>query len=101
MARMLYCIEHEEMALTEDFPKYGFSGHITTASILGEPYPEIDFCELDLGWATCPPPVYDLDGYIEVHGQPPSPLTEDLEEVYPFWVFDPHTDRMVMEERVQ
>lgn len=70
MAKMLFCIEHERMVYVCNPEIYGLFGH-------PEVNTEMDLCEFPLGWATCPPPEFDLDQYIQEHGQPPA-ITEDF-----------------------
>lgn len=106
MKTTLYCIHCSKTVLAEtDFAGRMF--HYNTVQVNNSPDPgvryDLEACEMKGGYAACPPPEYDLEGYIVEHGLPPSPVNEfcgDLEEVYPLWVFDPNTEHMVMEDRV-
>ena len=65
---MLYCIKHEEMEKVEfggyDLAGQKHTGHLEDIKIDDYPYFEIDFCEFPDGWATCPPPKFDMDSWL-------------------------------------
>jgi len=58
-----YCILHEEMVALE--PGL-ISGHMIECrgDSIYDP-PEIEFCDFPDGWATCPPPEFDMDEFLK------------------------------------
>ena len=71
----LYCISHEKMVMAEE----PILGHAYTENhYVGDIWmgAEIEFCEFESGWATCPPPEFDLDSYVQEHGTPPAIVDE-------------------------
>jgi len=62
---MLYCIEHESMVR----PEQPILGHLVAIFNTDAPS-EVDFCEFEMGWATCPPPEFDMDLFMETVEEP-------------------------------
>lgn len=56
MSKMLYCIEHERMFHAEEGIVFG---HEIIIRASADESPELEFCEFENGWATCPPPVVE------------------------------------------
>lgn len=75
MPKELYCIEHEEMVQTFHSPKSDLQH---TGWAMTDEWGDMYWCDFDMGWATCPPPEFDLQAYIEENGQPPAVLLEDF-----------------------
>ena len=69
----LYCIKHEKMVAAHELympPAY----HWNTIQVSNSPDPgfryDVEFCLFDGGWATCPPPEFNMDAWMET-AQPP------------------------------
>jgi hypothetical protein len=87
MKTELFCIRHQHMVLAEtDFAGRYF--HMETVRVNNSPDPgdryDLETCEFQEGYAACPPPVFDLEAYIEQNGEPPEILCGSLEaeEIY-------------------
>lgn len=87
--KQLFCIEHEGMVDAE-FGKV--FGHIVKPLVYPPDW-EIDFCEFPSGWATCPPPPFDIDEYIKKNGEPPAIIESDF---LPY-TYDVDRDEIVQE----
>ena len=76
----LYCIKHGRMEkaqhMFDSFNIYHSDGvEDERAIVIGFIHEvhlprELDWCEFDGGWATTPPPVVDMDTFIETVAQP-------------------------------
>lgn len=97
MSEMLYCIKHEKMVKSEA------SIHLETIRVNNAPDPgdryDVEECVFPLGWATCPPPESNIESLAEQ--EPDRDTLDDPDGLFPFWVYEPATQTMVMEERVQ
>lgn len=62
MTALIYCIKHEEMVYPEK-PLFGHPVFVRTNHGT-----EIEFCEFEHGWATTPPPEFDMDAWIDSIG---------------------------------
>lgn len=88
----LYCIHHERMVepFTSPYAPLSHSFWVDT----GDPETEdLVICDFDGGWATCPPPDFDLDEYIEQNGQPPAIIESDFSP----YTYDVELDKILVE----
>ena len=75
MKTELYCIRHEQIVWAELKP---IMGHIEIVEVTEYPFHDADFCEFEDGWATVPPPEFDLQEYVDQMGQTPAVLEDFL-----------------------
>jgi hypothetical protein len=54
---------------------------------------EMTYCDFEGGYATCPPPEFDLDAYIEQNGAPPLVIESDFNP----YDYDVERDQIVVE----
>lgn len=66
---MLYCIKHEKMVKAEDNQDTGLI-HCDVVDVPLPPFYEMDACEFPLGWATVPPPAFDIDEFMKTFVEP-------------------------------
>ena len=68
MKGLLYCIKHEKTVKAYHSVAIGLS-HLHTVRINNSPDPgtryDVDECDFPQGWATVPPPDFDMDLFME------------------------------------
>jgi hypothetical protein len=89
----LYCILHEEFAIP--YPSsYAPINHSGWArSVEGPEFEDMYVCGFEGGWATCPPPEFGLDEYIDTHGAPPLVIESDFNP----YDYDVERDEIIVE----
>lgn len=77
---MLYCIKHEKMVKAEESGGTGLI-HFDVAD-----YPDnlfdLEVCEFPLGWATFPPPAFDMEEFMQTVVEPLGYDARTLDERY-------------------
>jgi hypothetical protein len=93
MTQPLYCIEHEEFAIPFQSPYAPLSHTAWKRSAEGPEFEDMSVCDFEGGFATCPPPEFDLDAYIETHGAPPLVIESD----FGTYDYDVERDEIIVE----
>lgn len=77
MATKVYCIKCEKTVTPEQGRCLGHETYFTNLNTFET---EVDFCCLDLGFAFCPPPEFDMEAWLERVWEI-EPTDEELREI--------------------
>lgn len=78
---MLYCIKHQKMVKAEESKDTGLI-HCDVVDIPETPFYDLDCCEFDEGWATLPPPAFDMDEFMQTVVEPSVEEIKALDDIY-------------------
>lgn len=84
---MLYCIYHEKMVRAEESTDTGLI-HCNVVDVPLPPFCDLYCCEFPLGWAVAPPPVFDMDEFMQTVVEP-FPEDETWDELYSVYENEP------------
>ena len=102
---ILFCIKHEKTV--KAYHSVGSElFHERTVQVSNSPDPgtryDLEYCDFDDGWATVPPPEFDIEEYMERIGNPPIIIEEsenfnDADKAMGY-DYDPQTDQVIQWE---
>lgn len=78
---MLYCIKHQKMVKAEESRDTGLI-HCDVVDIPETPFYDLEVCEFPEGWATLPPPAFDMDEFMRTVVEPFGEDVKTIDELH-------------------